>query len=513
MSVRAAGIGRGMKVRASCSGGRMNVRASGALLTLALAGCVMGPRYTPAPPVRQGTQVRLSAMSDSSRAFFDSLAAARRRDSTAARLAPSAARSLPYDSLASVAWLDILRDTALVGLVETAIRQNRTLQSAVGRINEFRAQVGIARAPLFPSLAVNASESTNQIALGAFPPVGYRATRVTGDMAWELDFWGRIRNGVTAANADLASQDAAERAAVLSLVSDVASGYLQLLELDEEQAIAERTLSSRQQTLALARQRFQQGVISELDVRQFEAQVAAPAVTLAQSWRLRSQTEHNLNVLLGQPPTAIARGGSLSAAVRALQVPDSLPASLLARRPDVEQAERAYAAANARIGIVSASVLLTFTITGSYGSQAGAPSDLFGSSTRVYALAAGVSIPIFSGGRQVGEEAAARARADQARAQYEQAALSALRDANDALVGVRSARDQVTAQATQVNALRSAMTLAQLRYDAGASSYIDVLDAQRSLFAAELALSQSQLLQLTAAVQLYKAVGGSWASR
>ena len=493
------------------AGARVRARALIAVLALTLAACTIGPRYAPGAPAPAGAHVRVAARSDSTRAFFDSLAAARRSEGAANSTVPAPTeRTLAYDALAGVAWLEIVRDTTLVRLVETALRQNRTLQAAAARINEYRALVGIAKAPLFPSLSVNASESSNQIAVGAFPPVAFHATRATADMAWELDFWGRIRNGVKAARADLAGQDAAERAAVLSLVSDVASGYLLLLELDEEQAIAERTLAVRQQTLGLARQRFQQGVISELDVRQFEAQVAAPAVTLAQAWRLRSQTEHGLNVLLGEAPTSIARGGSLVSAVQSLVVPDSLPATLLARRPDVQQAERAYAAANARIGVVQASVLPTFMITGSYGSQTSKPGDLFAPNTRVYALAAGVSVPIFAGGRQAGEEAAARARAEQARAQYELSALSALRDANDALVGVRSARDQSVAQGTQVVALRSAVMLAQARYEGGIASYVEVLDAQRSLFAAELALSQSQLQQLTAAVQLYKALGGSW---
>jgi outer membrane protein, multidrug efflux system len=495
----------------------MNLRQCAVLVALPLAACTMGPRFAPAPPAPAGAQVRVSASSDSTRAFFDSLAAARRRDTTASAspraAAPAPPRVLAYDSLVGVAWLDIFRDSALVRLVETAVRQNRTVQAAIARISEYRALSTVARAPLFPSLTVNASESSNQIALGAFPPVAFHAARATADLAWELDFWGRIRNGVTAANADAAAQDAAERGAVLSLVSDVASGYLQLLELDEEQAIAERTLASRQSTLTLARQRFQQGVISELDVRQFEAQVAAPAVTLAQASRLRSQTEHNLNVLLGEAPRAIARGASLSAAASALVVPDSLPATLLARRPDVQQAERAYAATTARIGVVVASVLPTITITGSYGSQAGQPGDLFSPGTKVYGMSAGVSVPIFAGGRQSGELAAARARAEQARAQYELAALNGLRDASDALAGVRSARDQVAAQATQVEALRSATALAQLRYEAGVASYLDVLDAQRGLFAAELALSQTKLQQLTAAVQLYKALGGSWTPR
>jgi multidrug efflux system outer membrane protein len=488
-------------------------RVAAALLALALGACAAGPSYRPATVVRPGEQLHAAMAGDSSRAFFDSLAAARGRDSSAAAGARLARQTLAFDSTAGVAWLDIIRDTTLVRLVETALRQNRTVQSAVARIREYRAMAGEARAPWFPTVTANGIVSSQQIALGAFPPVAFHATRFTGDLAWELDFWGRIRRGAEAANADLGAQEAAERAAVLSLVSDVASGYLQLLELDQEQAIAERTLASRRATLELARQRFSQGVISELDVVQFEAQVAAPAVTLAQTERLRAQAEHNLNVLMGETPSHIARGMSLAAAARELVVPDSLPATLLMRRPDVAQAERALAAATARIGVATASALPTISITGSYGSQAGKPGDLFGDQTKIYVLSAGVSIPLFAGGRQSEEMRAARARADQARAQYEQAALSALRDANDALVGVRAARDESAAQATQAAALRRALELANLRYGAGVASYLDVLDAQRSLFSAELASSQAQLQQLTAAVQLYKALGGSWGAR
>jgi multidrug efflux system outer membrane protein len=384
------------------------------------------------------------------------------------------------------------------------------MQNAVARINEFRADVGIARSPLAPSVTLNASESSQQVALGAFPPTAFRAARVTGDLSWELDFWGRIRRGVEAANADLGAQQAAQRATALSLVGDVASGYLQLLELDQEREIAERTLSTRKVTLDLARQRFSQGLTSELDVRQFEAQVAAPAVTLAQAERALAQNEHNLNVLLGEGPAAIPRGGSLANAAAALVVPDSIPAAVLARRPDVVEAEREYAAAVARIGVADAARWPTVSITGSYGSQATTPSNVFGSQTKVYNALIGLSFPVFDYGRLANSSAAARARADQARASYEGVALNALREANDALAGVRTARDEAVAQATQANALRQALDLATIRYQAGLATYLDVLDAQRSLFGAELALSQAQLGELTAAVQLYKAIGGSW---
>jgi outer membrane protein, multidrug efflux system len=449
-------------------------------------------------------------MSDSSRRFFDSLSVARRRDTTMVAPLSVPRASLSDATVSSMAWLDIIRDSTLVRLVETALRQNRNLQIVIARINEYRADVGIARGPLLPSVTLNASESTNQVALGASPPISYRAARLTGDLAWELDFWGRVRRGVDAANADLGAQQAAERATVLSLVGDVATGYLQLLELDQERVIAERTLSSRTATLEIARQRFSRGLTSELDVRQFEAQVAAPAVTLARAERAVAQTEHNLNVLIGQAPVSIPRGASLTEAVSSLVVPDSLPAALLARRPDVVQAERTYAAAMARVGVADAARWPTVSIVGSYGSQAGSPSGIFGSQTSVYQALIGISFPLFDNGRLASASAAARARAEQARASYEGVALDALREANDALVGVRTARDEAVAQATQANALRQALELATLRYQAGVASYLDLLDAQRSLFGAELALSQAQLGELTAAVQLYKALGGSW---
>ncbi len=479
-------------------------------------GAACTPRaYEPRPTPELGPNVRIGASrsSDSSRRFFDSLSVERRRDS-ARTLAPSAAPSTVTDaSLTSLAWLDIIRDSALVGLVETALRGNRNLRAAVARISEFRANVGIARAPQLPSVTVNASESTNQVAFGSSPSVSFRAARVTADLGWELDFWGRIRRGVEAANADLGAQESAQRATLLSLVGDVASGYLQLLELDQERAIAERTLSSRKATLEVARQRYAQGLTSELDVRQFEAQVAAPAVTLARAERALAFTEHSLDVLLGEGPMAIARGGTLADAVRVLVVPDSLPAALLARRPDVIQAERAYAASMARVGVANAARWPTVSIGGSYGSQAGSPTNLFGSQTRVYQALVGISFPLFDNGRLANVSAAARARAEQARASYEGVALNALREAGDALTAVRTARDESVAQATQANALRHALDLATLRYQAGLASYLDVLDAQRSLFGAELALSQAQLGELNAAVQLYKALGGSWVGR
>jgi multidrug efflux system outer membrane protein len=489
------------------------IRRASAVLSAALAaGCAVGPSYHPEPVVPATTKVGAAQSSEGARAFFDSLAAARQNDTLAAAAggAPPAPKAVLPDSLASLAWLDIFRDSTMVGLVRTALAQNRDLRTAVARIREFRAEVGIARAPLFPTLTANGSASTNQVAIGSFPPTSYDAFRITGDVAWELDFWGQTRRGIEAARADLASEQAGQRAVVLSLVSDVATGYLSLLELDQERAIAERTLVSRQATLELARQRFKQGLTSELDVRQFEAQVAVPAATLAQAERLRAGQEHRLSLLLGEAPGTVARGGTLTQAVSALIVPDSLPATLLGRRPDVQQAERSFAAATARIGVAEAARLPTVSISGYYGTQAPRTGNLFTSNGEIYQALAGISMPLFTGGRLVNQTRVARARAEQARSRYEQSVLVALREASDALVGVRTARDQVAAQQTQAQALRRALQLAELRYRTGVANYLEVLDAQRSLFDAELGLSQAQLRQLAAAVELYRAVGGSW---
>jgi multidrug efflux system outer membrane protein len=481
------------------------MRGAWGLLVLLTAGCAVGPSYHAPAVAPAGASLGMAADSAPLRAFYDSLATA----ADSGQREPPASTPLVADS-SDLSWLDVLRDTTLVGLVRLAVRENRDVQTAQARIREFRAQLGVARADLFPQLSANGSASTNQIAIGAFAPVQYDALRVTADLQWELDFWGRIRRGVQASRAEVDAQESAYRATLLTLVSDVSSAYLQILELRQEESIAERTLASRRSTLALARERFQQGVISALDVHQFEAEVAVPAASLAQVRRLRAQREHELAALVGRPPFAIPGGADLASAVERIRVPDSIPATLLGRRPDVRAAERAYAASVARVGAAQASRLPRVSITGDYGSQATSAGDLFTGNTEVYQLQGGVSIPLFTGGRLGNQVRAAEARSEQSRLQFESTVLQAFREANDALVAVRTSRDQRIAQASQAAALRQAVALANLRYRGGVASYLEVLDAERGLFSAELGLSQAQLLELSSVVGLYRALGGSW---
>lgn len=480
------------------------------LAILGATACAVGPSVTLGPPPAPVT-ARDSSISPSSRSFFDSLTTVRdaeRPDS----MVPAVAAPVPLvlDSAGDIGWLAVLRDTTLIGLVRSAVANNRDVRIAVERVREYRAQLGVARAPLFPQLTANGTASHNQAIFGSFPPQKYDAIVLTGNVAWELDFWGRLRRQTQAAAFDRDAREEDQRATVLSLVSDVATAYLELRELDQDLRIAEQTLASRRSTLDLARQRFDRGVISELDVRQFEAEVADPAARVADFSRQRLQKENQLRLLLGDEPGTIPRGNPLPETVSAVAVPDSIPSTLLLRRPDVRRAERQWSAATARIGLAIGNRLPVISITGEYGTQRPNFTGLFSKSGEIYSILGGISIPLFTGGRLVNQERVARSQAEQSRASYEQAVLTALRESNDALVAVRTTRDQLAAQETQVRALRRATALAEKRYESGVASYLEVLDAQRGLFTAELGLAQVQRQYLAATVQLYKALGGSW---
>jgi outer membrane protein, multidrug efflux system len=502
------------------------LRTAGAFAVLAavslLAACAVGPSTAVTPVTASVAQTSDQAVPPAARMFFDSLTAARAADSAspvpqsmvsqgeAPQRPIGAPTVLQLDPAHNLTWLEIVRDSTLASLIRTAVNNNRDLRVAQARIREYRALRGAAVGPFFPQVTANGAASRNKIALAGGAPIKYDAISATANVAWELDFWGRIRRGAQAANFDLLSQQEDARATELTLVSDVATEYLQLRELDESMRIAEATRAAGQAVLELARSRFAQGQISELDVRQFEAQVADPAARLAQFALQRRQQENALSLLLGQPPGSIPRGGPLQDVIQAVTVPDSLPGALIARRPDVMRAQRDMQASLARVGVSVANRLPTITVGGDYGSQRPEVNKLFTQPGEIYTLQAGLSFPIFTGGRLLNEERAARARADESKAQYQQTVLTALREASDALAGVRLGRDQLVAQQTQARALTIAASIAERRYASGVSSYLEVLSAEQSLFNAQLNLVAVEQQYLTATVQLYKALGGSW---
>jgi multidrug efflux system outer membrane protein len=238
--------------------------------------------------------------------------------------------------------------------------------------------------------------------------------------------------------------------------------------------------------------------------------VASPAATVAALEGQITQTENQISLLVGSNPRSIPRGRPLTEVLGELTIPSVVPSALLERRPDVRQAEALLHAATARVGAAKAQLFPTPFVTGDYGTYASNADDLFKNSSEIYQILGGFSMPLFTGGRVGKQVDVARARAEQFRYGYEQTVLIALREVEDAVAGVRASRNQVAAQQTQVDALRRALRLAEMRYQSGASSYLDLLDAQRSLFGAELSLAQVQGQQATAAVTLYRALGGGW---
>jgi len=478
------------------------------LLLVLLAACAVGPSYErpEVAPADSGQHVAIRTP-DSVQAKLDTVVQV--RDSLL-KLKAEQPVDLKSGASADVAWLNLLQDTVLVQLVRRAVVNNRDIQLAMARVREAHALAGAAKGPLYPQLYGVGAASTNQVVFGTFGTQKYDALIVQANLQWEIDFLGGIRRSVQAANFDAVAVQEGENAVRLTLVADVATAYVELRELDDDLAISLSTLESRRETLRIARRRYEQGLISELDVRQFEAEVAGPAAAVAFYTRAVSQKENQLRVLLGEGPGEIPRGLPLVDVVRGLNVPDSLPSTLVSQRPDVKRADAAAAASNARIGVAIANRLPKFLVTGSYGTQATGTIWLFRSSTETYLLQGGISLPLFTGGRLVNEQRAAVARADQFRSNYEQTVLVALSEVSDALVGVRTSRDQAAALDLQVGALERAQALATMRYQAGLSSYLDLLDAQRALYTAQLAQAQTRRLRLVSAVQLYKALGGSW---
>lgn len=496
------------------------VRLAGAVLAYAAAACAVGPGYRRPELDLPAEWRQADAAADSLRPFYDSLMA--NRDTV--RLNPSSPEAVSVDTSATedelladttarLAWIDLLRDPELRKLIETALRQNRDVRVALATIDEFRAQYGIARADFFPQISLNAQGGRTKSVLGNLGSAAFNTLQATASLSWELDFWGRIRRATEAARSDLLAERENRRAVVLTLIGNVAATYLQLRQLDLALEISRRTLAANRETFRLARRRFDQGLISELDVRQFESEVASPAASVAQLEGLITQTENQLSVLVGRNPGPITRGRPLNEVLGELSVPAAVPSSLLQRRPDVRRAEAGLHAATARIGAAQADRLPLPFVTADYGTSSRTADDLFKKDTEIYQVFGGVSMPLFTGGRVGSQVNVARARAEQARFIYEQTVLVALREVEDAIASVRASRNQVAAQQTQVDALRRALRLAEMRYQSGASSYLDLLDAQRSLFGAELSLVQVEGQQATAAVTLYRALGGGWPGR
>jgi multidrug efflux system outer membrane protein len=414
-------------------------------------------------------------------------------------------------TFANQPWWQLFADKTLDALIEEALANNRDLGVAVSRINEAAAILGVVRANQFPFLDAHASagrSATSQNVTGG--GTIENNFLLSGAASFELDFWGKLRRATEAARADLLSSEASARNVTISLIASVGTSYFLLLDLDDRLRISQRTLKSREDSLAIIRARYDKGTVPELDVNQAEIQAADAQASVAVFERAVRQTENALSVLVGSRPRVIERPSGLAQQTLPFEVPAGLPLDLLDRRPDILAAEQQLASEIARIGVARARRLPSFALTGHFGYASRDLSDLIDSNSHSWDLFGSMFAPIFNSGQLKSAEQAQRERAEQARLSYEQAVLNGLRDVDDSLTALRTSRDEHLARVRQLEAARTAARLSRARYDGGLVSYLEVLDSERSLFQAELLESQTRQQQLSGVVGLYRALGGGW---
>ena len=413
---------------------------------------------------------------------------------------------------ADTSWWEGFGDTVLTSLVETSLQSNADVRIAAARVEQYMGLYGVARSDFFPKIGASADASRGQIRL---TPAGEEARPtinqfdVSVSAAWEIDLWGKVRRATEAARADLLGAEEARRAVTVSVVGLVVDSYVQLLALDKQLDVAKRTLASREKSLSLFQQRSSKGDVSELEIAQIESQYWIARSRIPAFERAIVFQENALNVLLGRNPGQIPRGMVIDS-LRMPRIPENLPSDLLEQRPDVRQAEEQLRAANARIGVAKAQYFPSISLTGLFGTASSDLSKLFTPSAQIWNIGGSILQPIFRWGEISGQVSAAEAVQRQILQEYVRSVQNAFADAEDALVARSRTQEERDAVAMQVAALRSYERLSRMRYREGVTSYLEVLDAERSLFDTELTYAQTQANLLQTVVSLYRAFGGGW---
>lgn len=417
--------------------------------------------------------------------------------------------------LANSSWWRQFHDPVLNELISISLRENKDLLIAAARIEEFAGRYGIVRADLFPQVGASGEYSRQRVTeLGEnrLSPT-YKATTdsfsANVNASWEIDLWGKIRRSTEAAKAQLLASEEGRKAVVLSLVANVASAYINLRDLDRQLEISRNTAQTREQSYLLFKERFAGGVISDLELSQNRSQYEEALASIPPLEKAITQQENGLSVLLGRNPGPIQRGKSIDELLLPTIV-SGMPSDLLERRPDLRQAEQNLIAANAQIGVAKAAYFPSISLTGAFGSASGDLGDLFKGPSRAWQYSAPVTMPIFTAGKIAGSVREAEAIQQQALISYQQAIQNGFREVNDALADQAQTRKQLATQKNQVDSLRQYAGIARLRYDNGYADYLTVLDADRSLFSAQLAFTQTQGALHLAMINLYKAMGGGW---
>ena len=420
--------------------------------------------------------------------------------------------------VANTTWWEQFNDPVLNNLIQISLNENKDLKIASARIERYVGQYWVARAGFFPQIAAGGSAGRSRISEQSLSPLtpqitnpadSYQASLNSMTGSWEIDVWGRLRRATEAARADLLSSEEGRRAVILSLVSFVANAYINLRDLDKQLEVAERTVKSREDSYKLFTLRYNGGIISLLELSQVESEYEQTLSQIPVIKKNIAQQENALSVLLGRNPATIPRGRTIDELMLP-PVPEGLPSDLLERRPDIRQAEQALIAANARIGVARALYFPTITLTGLFGWSSTELSSLFTGPAQVWSWAGNFTGPVFTGGANMGQNMVAEAQHREVLILYQKTIQTAFREVEDALVGQKLIREQLAAQKRQVESLSTSVRVARLRYDNGYVSYIEVLDAERSLFNAELDYARTQGALFQAFVSLYSSMGGGW---
>jgi outer membrane protein, multidrug efflux system len=420
-------------------------------------------------------------------------------------------------SLGDSGWWEVYSDPELQALLATALKNNYDVKIAVARIDEARAQLGSTRLAYLPQVSVDAGAARAKTSDYALVP---GAARINNEdqvqilASYQLDLWGQLRRMTEAARANLLASKYAQRAVSVTLLATIANAYFELISLDSQLEITRRTVISREKFLQLTQAQHERGYVTGLDVATAEADLAAARATAPDLERQIAQTEDLISVLLGSNPGPISRAHYGEAVPEAPpRPPPGLPARLLERRPDVAQAEQGLVAANAEIGVAKAALFPNISLTGSDGSLSVPFGNLFTAPAAEWSVGVGLMQPLLSVQSNLYQVELADARKREALYQYQKTVQGAFQDVADALVAYQKFGEQEREQASQVDALRRARAIALARYRIGYASYFDVIQADRDLFTAELALAQGYANNLSALVHLYSALGGGWQER
>lgn len=420
------------------------------------------------------------------------------------------------ESLADIPWWDLFNDPVLQQLTREAIANNYDLREAAARVQEARAQVGVARSFLYPQLDASASGRAEQVSRRTDPPQAISGNRSFQNwflglgMTWELDVFGRIRRETEAATSIYFATEQVRRGVLITLIGDVAQSYFILRQLDLELEISRRTLGINDETVEFYRRRLTGGVSNQLELDQSVANRSRTAAAIPELERQIVIQENLINFLVGRNPGPIPRGAALTDQYQPPTIPAGIPSDLLERRPDVMAAEDLLVASNANIGAAKALFFPTFSLTGALGGASHDLSNIMDKRAAIWSLAGGVLQPVFQGWRIFFNYEATKARFDQALAQYERAAQNGFREVADALVSVEKFLELRAELERSVEALSNAARLSRLRYETGLANYLEILIADQQLFDQEILLARARGSQLTAVVQLYRALGGGW---